>query len=840
MSKVLKLLHRLKVQGINPVAGKDQLLFESTDKEISADLQQQIDDLDIELQTLFTNVTFWQEIVPFVSERVQLPVFPPIDECSAEQQKLYSWQLDSATWNKIKQQSKSHNISPGAWLLSAWQLLLHKYSGQQALSIAVRDAASLMTKVMAKVVANSSDDSHLNLPLIAQLDSSQALVEQLQSNQEALFSAAQHTYFNLTQINTVTPLGQYSGLTQFGFSFTEAGLSANAGNSDSAGSSAKAGTSHERSLTADFGFLHNCGQQFELSLELVESDDGVDCHLHLDTQLYHQKWCEKLAVRFNHLVTQMLANFNAKLADLSIFNDDDRQQVLRDFNAQTVAYPTDACIHDLFIAQAKRTPDSIAVRYEQKQLTYAELLKASSTLAVYLQKQGVGADTLVGFCLPRTEQLLVAILGIMQAGGAYVPLDPNYPQGRLQHIHDDSQIKLLITEQSLLGLCESISSKDTQVLCLDKDWSQISEEAGQESTEAQPQKLAESHHLAYIIYTSGSTGQPKGVAIEHRNATAMLHWANGLYSKSEYAGVMAATSVCFDLSIYEMFLPLSYGGEIIMMANALALADSVNRDKVTLINTVPSAAEELLAHDAIPDSVVTINLAGEPLSADLVDRLYQNTKVNKVYDLYGPSEDTTYSTWMLRTVQGVESIGRPIDNTIAYVLDSEQQSVAVGIPGELYLAGAGVARGYLYRPEQSAEKFLTSPFAKDQRMYGTGDLVVWNEDGTLKYLGRIDTQVKIRGFRIEVREIEARLSDIQGVSDAVVVVQGEDNNKRLVAFVVSDSGDALNVDDLRQQLSAFVPDYMLPSAWQFISEIPLTPNGKIDRKRLTDTKVALQ
>ncbi|XOV79526.1 MAG: amino acid adenylation domain-containing protein [Aestuariibacter sp.] len=823
MSKVLKLIHNLKIQGIIPVLTEGRLVFESGDQTIPGELQQQIDALDVELQEFFKDLKFWQDTLPSVSERVQLPVFPSAVEITfvGEPERLCGWQLDAARWRKIKKQCKSLQVSPGTWLFTAWQLLLHKYSQQPSLSIALRDTSAL--------VKNNAGEAGKNLPVQAIVAATETLPERLKSNQNAIAGATQHSNFSLAELNSVfadannpsskepQTLINSAALSQFGFSF--GGFSENG----------------ENPLAANFGFLQNSAQQFELLLELVERGGVVDCCLHLDDQLYHSAWCEKLSARFIHLVDQLLAKPKAVISELSIFSETEIQQVLLDFNQVSVEYPTQDCIHELFVAQAQRSPNSIAVSYEDKQLTFSELLDASSILATYLQMQGVSANTLVGFCLPRNEQLLVAILAILRAGGAYVPLDPDYPVGRLQHIHDDSQIKLLLTQESQLSLCQNISAENTQVLCLDKDWQEICSQAqGRKLKE-----LAQPDHLAYIIYTSGSTGKPKGVAIEHRNATAMLFWAENQYSEQEIAGVMAATSVCFDLSIYEMFLPLSRGGEVIMMSNALELATSANRNKVTLINTVPSAAEELLAQQAIPDSVMTINLAGEPLSAALVDRLYDNCKVNKVYDLYGPSEDTTYSTFMLREKQAAECIGRPLTNTQAYVLGSNREPLPVGMPGELYLSGAGVARGYLHRAEATAEKFLKDPFNPEQRMYRTGDLAVWNSDGTLKYLGRIDTQVKIRGFRIEVGEIETRLTDISGVKDAVVVVQGEGTAKRLVAFVVAQGDSELVPEQLRENLSQFVPDYMVPSAWQFIDEVPLTPNGKIDRKCLTETLVAL-
>ncbi|WP_198538372.1 amino acid adenylation domain-containing protein, partial [Marinicella sediminis] len=350
--------------------------------------------------------------------------------------------------------------------------------------------------------------------------------------------------------------------------------------------------------------------------------------------------------------------------------------------------------------------------------------------------------------------------------------------------------------------------------------------------------------LAYVIYTSGSTGLPKGVAIEHHSPVALVNWAQRVYSKAESAAVLASTSICFDLSIYELFFTLGTGGQVVLVDNALGLQGLGEHTPVTLINTVPSAMVELLRMQAVPESVKTINLAGEPLSPELVDQIYEKTTVEKVYDLYGPSEDTTYSTFKLREHKGIRTIGRPIDNTQVHILDQQGQLVPVGVPGELHLTGQGLARGYLHRPDLTEEKFVSSPFDSSERMYRSGDLARWMPDGNLEYLGRIDTQVKIRGFRIEIGEIETRLLEHEQVSDCAVVAQGEEGNKTLVAFYTSVHSEAETLDEipreeLRVHIQQSLPKYMVPSAFVSLGEIPLTPNGKVDRKVLEAQDVTL-
>ncbi|MCA9925378.1 MAG: non-ribosomal peptide synthetase, partial [Anaerolineales bacterium] len=320
-----------------------------------------------------------------------------------------------------------------------------------------------------------------------------------------------------------------------------------------------------------------------------------------------------------------------------------------------------------------------------------------------------------------------------------------------------------------------------------------------------------------------------------RNAVAMISWAQSLYSAGELAGVLASTSVCFDLSVYELFVPLASGGGIILARNALHLIEHPNREQVTLINTVPSAMTALVRAEAVPASVRVVNLAGEPLKDSLVQAIYALGTVEKVYDLYGPSEDTTYSTWLLMeaNVNKEPSVGRPIANTQAHVLDQQMQPVPIGIVGELYLGGDGVATGYLHRPELTAERFIADLFGGNGRLYKTGDLVRYRPNGELDFLGRMDHQVKIRGYRIELGEIEARLNQHNAIDNSVVVALPDVNGTlQVVAYIVPTPGQTLPAEEVRQHLRQTLPEYMVPALFVFLDKLPLTPNGKINRRAL--------
>ena len=459
----------------------------------------------------------------------------------------------------------------------------------------------------------------------------------------------------------------------------------------------------------------------------------------------------------------------------------ERRKLLCEWNDTAVPYPTDRCLHEIFERQAAQTPGTVALVFGTQRLTYGELDRRANQVAQQLHILGVGAETLVGICTKRTPDMIVGLLGILKAGGAYVALDPAYPKARQGFMIEDTAMPVLLTQRELL---DDLPVTEAKLICLDED----AGPRGQPS-DITPTAPISPSSLAYVLYTSGSTGRPKGVAIEHRSVVAFLSWAQSVFPPAELAGVLAATSICFDLSVFEIFLPLSCGGTVILAENALALPTLPAREQITLINTVPSAMAALANVDAVPRCVRVVNLAGEPLPNKLVQDVYQLGFVQKVYNLYGPSEDTTYSTFVL-TEKGASTeptIGRPISNTQAYVLDEHLQPVPIGASGELCLGGAGLARGYLNRPALTAEKFVANPF-RPGRMYRTGDRARFLRDGTIEFLGRLDDQVKIRGHRIELGEIGAALERHARVGKAVVLAlpdhQGE---KQLVAFVVANS-----------------------------------------------------
>ena len=567
-------------------------------------------------------------------------------------------------------------------------------------------------------------------------------------------------------------------------------------------------------------------EQTSFALLLNASQDprsgALALELHFDTGTLDRDQVQRIAGYYRTVLQMLASEPDARYEQtLPLLDARERETLLHTFNATVADYPQDALIQGLFEAQVSRTPGAIAVQHADEVLTYAQLNARANRLARHLRARGVGAGQLVGICLDRGADLIVSLLAVLKSGAAYLPLDPAYPRERIGFMLGDARAPLVIAHRRWLPLL----ADTVPACCLEEEAAAIAQQAPDDLAPAQGAR-----DLAYVIYTSGSTGVPKGVAIEHRSAVALLHWARDTFTPAQRAGMLVSTSICFDLSVFEIFLPLSWGDRAIVVENVLQLPATAG---VTLVNTVPSAIAELVRGGPLPATVQAVALAGEPLQNVLAQAVYA-AGAQAVFNLYGPSEDTTYSTWA-RVARGSNEavcIGRPVANTRAYVLDAQRQLVPLGVAGELYLGGDGLARGYLHRPELTAERFVADPFgAPGERLYRTGDLVRYRHDGQLEFLGRIDHQVKIRGYRIELGEIEAALLEQPGVAEAIVVTcEDGQGGKRLVAY----TGGAQTPDPvaLRAQLRACLPEYMVPALFVHLAALPQTPNGKIDRAAL--------
>ena len=529
---------------------------------------------------------------------------------------------------------------------------------------------------------------------------------------------------------------------------------------------------------------------------------------------------------------------------LSILPESERRQVLELFNATAAPYPKELTIHKLFEQQVERTPGAAAVVYEGQSLSYGEVNAKANQLAWYLRQRSVGPDQLVGICVERSLEMVVGLLGILKAGGAYVPLDPSYPPERLQYMLEDASPRVLLTQAHLI---ERLPSTSAEVIALDERWDQIAQQPS-DDLDAYALGVA-SHHLAYVIYTSGSTGKPKGAMNEHRGIVNRLQWMQDEYHLGPEDRVLQKTPFSFDVSVWEFFWTLISGARLVVARpeghkDPSYLRQLIEETGVTTLHFVPSMLQSFLDQhrSGACASLRHIVCSGEELSPSLQRKCFECFPQVQLSNLYGPTEAAIDVTAWECSPQDQGSrvpIGHPIANIQMYVLDGHKQPVPVGVAGELYIGGVGVARGYLNRAQLTAERFIKDSFSTDPeaRLYKTGDFGRWRADGNIEYLGRNDHQVKIRGFRIELGEIEAQLLRYPQVKEAVVLArEDEPGDKRLVAYLVPrepyTTGNALSVESLRAHLKQVLPDYMVPSAFVMLDCFPLSSNGKLDRRAL--------
>ncbi len=761
---------------------------------------------------------YWQAQLGDEHPVLELPLDHPRPAMPSYRGTRYEFAVDGQLAEQLRATAQKHNITLFMLLLGAFNVLLHRYTGQTDLRVGVPIANRNRAEIEGLI------GFFVNTQVLrTQLDGQTRVDELLRRIKETALGAQAHQdlpferlveALKLERSLSHTPLFQVmynhqSQVADISTVTTASGLA--------------------------LGMIEWQGRttQFDLTLDTYEKGGKLHAALTYANDLFDAATIARMAQHWTRLLQGMVSDSQQRISDLPLLEQAEYQRIVHDWNRADDSAPQDLCIHQLISQQVAASPDALAVTFADKQLTYNELDQQANRLAHKLIELGVGPEVRVGVAMQRSEQLLVALLAVLKAGGAYVPLDPDYPAERVAYMLEDSRALVLITQQAV---AESLSvSADTQVLLMDEIQSLAAYPQSAPVTRVTPD------NLAYVIYTSGSTGKPKGVAIAHRNVMALIDWSGSVYSREDIQGVLASTSVCFDLSVWELFVTLANGGSLIIARNALELPQLPARDRVRLINTVPSAINALQRDGQIPSSVRIINLAGEPLKQSLVEALYQQPTVEHVYDLYGPSEDTTYSTWTRREAGGHANIGRPLKHTASYLLDAELQPVPQGVSAELYLSGAGITRGYLARPGLTAEKYVPNPFSSTgDRLYRTGDLTRYQADGTLQYVGRIDHQVKVRGFRIELGEIEARLLQQGGVRELAVLAQDGASGQQLVAYIVPNDSALLDDPDaqatLRESLKAalrqHLPDYMVPAFLLFLGQLPLTPNGKLDRKAL--------
>jgi amino acid adenylation domain-containing protein len=587
--------------------------------------------------------------------------------------------------------------------------------------------------------------------------------------------------------------------------------------------------------------LDNRTAKFDLQLFIFEMRGEISGALEYNTDLFDAETIGRMISHFETLLRSAVADPQERISKLEMLSESERRQILYEWNETRAEYAADKSIHELFEEQAERTPDAIAVVYEEEQVSYAELNRRANRLAHYLISRGVGPDVLVGVCLERSIEAIVGIFAILKAGGAYVPLDPDYPEQRVAFMLRNAQAQLLLTQSHLL---KSLPQSESKAVCLDEDWEDVSRHSHEN-----PGVIVSDANLAYVIYTSGSTGIPNGVAMTHRAVTNLMIWQSRQFREDEAQRTLQFSSMSFDVSLQEIFSSLCRGGTLILIG-AEQRSDpesllSLLREKDVERLHMPNAALQQLAEVAessgrVPASLQVIVPSGEQLRiSPAVKHLFEALPSCKLDNQYGPSE--THVTTAYRLGPRLEDwptlppLGRPIANTEIYLLDEELQVVPPGVAGELYIGGVALARGYLNRQEVTAEKFIPDPFGGNAgaRLYRTGDVARYLADGNIEFLGRVDHQVKVRGYRIELGEVEAVMAQHWGVRQVAVTVREDvPGDKRLVAYVVAEQESAVEVSELQSYLKERVPEYMVPSAIVLMEEMPLTPSGKVNRKGL--------
>ncbi|PYP84412.1 MAG: non-ribosomal peptide synthetase [Candidatus Angelobacter sp. Gp1-AA117] len=580
--------------------------------------------------------------------------------------------------------------------------------------------------------------------------------------------------------------------------------------------------------------------QFDLTLTVGEGPDGIVGAWEYSSDLFDHSTVMRWSENFKVLLQAVAQHPDSHVSRLPMLSAEQRKQMVEGFNDTRQNYDCRRCVHDEISRQAMSTPDSTAVVFGAVELNYEQLMQRSNQVAHYLRKLGVEPDVRVGVCLDRSVELVVFLLGVLKAGGAYVPLDPGYPADRLQYMAQDAQAPVVIVQKRHVEL---FANPGVRLICGEDQQAEIERESV-----ADVAVRLEDENLAYVIYTSGSTGKPKGAMNTHRGLQNRLQWMQEKYQLTSDDRVLQKTPFSFDVSVWEFFWPLMTGAGLVMATPGMHqdpqyLGQTIEQHQVTTLHFVPSMLQAFLDSGEAKrcGKLRRIICSGEALSAELAEKCLKAIPA-ELHNLYGPTEaaiDVTYWPCRLGELAEGVAIGKPIANTQMYVLDAEYGPVPVGVEGEIYIAGVGLARGYWNRPDLTAERFIANPLSAEggARMYRTGDRGRWRCDGNLEYLGRFDHQVKIRGFRIELGEIEARLAEHPAVHEAVVLAREDAaGEKRLVAYYTASGGEAeaasVGAEQLRAHLSAVVPDYMVPAAYVRLDRLPLSPNGKLDRKAL--------
>ncbi|MDY7019981.1 MAG: amino acid adenylation domain-containing protein [Cyanobacteriota bacterium] len=775
---------------------------------------------------------FWRKQLKGLTTPTQLSVdFYPENENIQAQEYLQFTPRETIEIQSFCQQNR---LTLNTLIQAAWALLLSRYTGESDIifgaTVSGRPATLPGVESIVGLFINT-------LPVRVKVSPSTPLISALQTLQTQQIEREQYAYSSLIDIQQWSEIPTGTPLFESLVVFENYPVSLDAVLSQS-NSSLK--------ISQGRGFEKT---NYPLALFVLPHSELL---FRIDYSKSHflPERVKQIIHHLKILLFDCINNPQKRLFELSLLSPTEQQKLIKEWNKTATEFNQQACVHQLFKAQAERTPDAIAVADEHQQLTYKVLNSKANQLANYLDQLGAASEQLIGICLERSCDLLIALLAVLKVGAAYVPLDPAYPQERLLFIIEDAQISLLLTQSNLL----KENWKTDKLICLDKQREAITQQSSENLNFENLNYQINPQNLAYVIYTSGSTGQPKGVEICHSSLT------NFLMAMSKTPGllpediVLSVTTLSFDIAALELYLPLIVGARLILIGrevatNGIALCAQLNTLNATLMQATPATWRMLISGGWTGNKSIKILCGGEALDHFLAQQLLEHSQ--EVWNLYGPTETTIWSAIYQLKNHSISpekstyiSIGRPLANTQFYILDSHLQPVPTGVSGELYIAGLGLARGYLNRPQMTAEKFIPNPFSRDKtqdRLYKTGDLVRYLSDGNIEYLGRLDSQVKIRGFRIELGEIEAALNEHLEIREAVVVVNlDETGEQRLIAYFISENqSENFSPKNLRSYLENKLPSYMIPAAFVQLEAFPLTANNKIDRLALAATEYQL-
>ncbi|MGB3656117.1 MAG: amino acid adenylation domain-containing protein [Rivularia sp. (in: cyanobacteria)] len=786
-------------------------------------------------EILENQISYWLKQLENAPKVLELPTDYPRSKIQTFRGATYSFELSTELSAKLNKLSQQEGVTLFMTLLAGFQTLLYRYTAQEDIvvgsPIANRNRAEI--EGLIGFFVNT-------LVLRTNLVGNPSFAELLKRVREVALGAYAHQNlpFELL-VEKLQPQRDLSHtpLFQVMFVLENAPISA----------------LELPGLSLNFLESHSDSAKFDLTLYMAETESGIVGSLEYNTDLFEENTIQRMAAHLQTLFAGIVANPQQRLSELPLLTASEQHQLLVDWNDTQVEYSQYQSIHELFETQVEKTPDAVAVVFENQQLTYRELNIKANQLADYLRSLGVKPEVLVGICVERTSSgeasltplMVIGLLGILKAGGAYVPLDPNYPQQRLAFMLEDSQTPILLSQQHLV---ENLPHHKAQVICLDSDWDKIAHHNSENLT-----CNLNSRNLAYVIYTSGSTGKPKGAMNTHQGVCNRLQWMQDTYKLTTADRVLQKTPFSFDVSVWEFFWTLMTGACLIIAKpeghrDSNYLVKLIKQQQITTLHFVPSMLQIFLDEPDIENCqyLKRVFCSGEALSFELQNKFFARCQNVELHNLYGPTEaaiDVTFWHCQPDNQKKIVPIGRPIANTQIYILDKELQIVPVGVPGELHIGGVGLARGYLNRPQLSFEKFIANPFSNQpgEKLYKTGDLARYLGNGTIEYLGRIDNQVKIRGFRIELGEIETVLQQIPEIKQAVVIVRDRSNFQRIVAYIVTDANSPEpEFEYLREFLQRKLPDYMIPSDFVVLNSLPLTPNGKLDYRALPAAEITLK